>query len=82
FSGIVTFKSARELLEIARDVPAERILIETDSPYLAPVPKRGKKNQPAFVRHTAEKVAEVRGEELEEFAEHVWANAARIFGWD
>jgi len=81
FSGIVTFKNGRELLEIARDVPADRILVETDSPYLAPVPRRGKKNQPAFVRHTAEKIAEIRGESLDDLAAAVWENAERVFGW-
>ena len=82
FSGIVTFKSGRELLEIARDVPSDRILVETDSPYLAPVPFRGKTNQPAYVRHTAEKIAEIRGVSLEEFAEQTWENAMRVFKWE
>lgn len=81
FSGIVTFKSARELLEIARDVPADRILVETDAPYLAPVPFRGKKNQPAYVRHTAEAIAQVRGDDLEAFAAATWANACDVFKW-
>lgn len=81
FSGIVTFKSARNLLEIARDVPADRILVETDSPYLAPVPFRGKTNQPAYVRHTAQAIAEIREESLEDFAEHTWQNAMRVFNW-
>jgi TatD DNase family protein len=62
FSGIVTFKNALELKEVARQVPLERLLVETDSPYLAPVPKRGKPNQPAYVRHVAEYLAELRGE--------------------
>ena len=81
FSGIVTYESAHELLEIARDVPAERVLFETDSPYLAPVPMRGKDNQPAFVRHTAARIAQIRGVPLAELAEQVWANAARVFDW-
>lgn len=81
FSGIVTFKSGAPLLEIARDVPADRILVETDSPYLAPIPHRGKPNEPAFVRHTAEKVAQARGVSLEELAATVWQNAARVFDW-
>lgn len=81
FSGIVTFKNGAALLEIARDVPADRILVETDSPYLAPVPHRGKPNEPAFVRHTAEKVAQARGIALEELAAMVWENAARVFQW-
>ena len=57
FSGIVTFKNAVPLKEVARRVPMDRVLVETDSPYLAPVPHRGKPNQPAFVRHVAEEVA-------------------------
>ncbi len=81
FSGIVTFNSAKELLEIARDVPEDRILVETDSPYLAPVPHRGKTNQPAFVRHTAAAIAEIRGESLEDFAATTYANALRVFDW-
>jgi TatD DNase family protein len=81
FSGIVTFKSAAELLEIAADVSLDRILVETDSPYLAPIPHRGKPNEPAFVRHTAEKIAEARGISLDELADAVWENAARVFEW-
>ncbi|MBA2661415.1 MAG: TatD family hydrolase [Bradymonadaceae bacterium] len=81
FSGIVTFNSGAELLAIAASVPADRILVETDSPYLAPIPFRGRTNQPAYVRHTAEKIATARGVELEVFAEQVWENAARVFGW-
>ena len=60
-SGIVTFKAAEELRSIVRDIPLERLLVETDAPYLAPVPKRGKTNEPAFVAHTAAKVAELKG---------------------
>ena len=82
FSGIVTFNSATELLEIAAETPEDRILFETDSPFLAPVPNRGKTNQPAYVRHTAAKIAEARGVELEAFAEQVWENASRVFGWE
>ena len=61
FSGIVTFKKADELRDVARVIPAERILVETDSPYLAPIPQRGKRNEPAFTAFTAAKIAEVRG---------------------
>lgn len=68
FSGIVTFKNARDLAEVAKKIPMDRLLIETDSPYLAPVPKRGKENQPAYVRYTAEFLAELKGMDLEEFA--------------
>lgn len=81
FSGIVTFKSAQELLEIARDTPLDRILLETDSPYLAPIPHRGRPNEPAFVRHTAEKIAAARGMSPEALAEACWQNAARVFDW-
>ena len=68
FSGIVTFKNAAELREVARKVPGDRILVETDAPYLAPEPYRGKTNQPAYVRYTAERVAEERGEALQDLA--------------
>ncbi len=79
FSGIVTFKSATDLQEVARKVPADRMLVETDAPYLAPVPHRGKTNQPAFVRHTAEFVAELRGETLESVAGTTTENFFRLF---
>ena len=82
FSGIVTFKSARAIMEVACSVPADRLLVETDSPYLAPVPYRGKKNEPAFVYHTAAAIAAARGEPLEELAAHTTENARRVFGWD
>ncbi len=68
FSGIVTFRNAAALKEVARNIPLDRMLIETDSPYLAPVPFRGKTNQPAFVRHVAEEIARLRAVELEEIA--------------
>ena len=67
-SGIVTFKSARDLKEVARKLPLERLLIETDSPYLAPVPHRGKRNEPAYVRHVAEEIAMLKGVPLEDVA--------------
>ena len=66
FSGIVSFKSAKDLKEVARRVPLERMLIETDSPYLAPMPHRGKRNEPAYVRHVAEEIAGLRGISLEQ----------------
>lgn len=66
FSGIVSFKSAKDLKEVARRVPLERMLIETDSPYLAPMPHRGKRNEPAYVRHVAEEIAVLRGISLEQ----------------
>lgn len=79
FSGIVTFRSARELQEIARKMPAERMLVETDCPYLAPVPHRGKPNQPAWVRHVAECIAELRGESFECIAETTTNNFRTLF---
>ncbi len=79
FSGIVTFKSARELQEVALKMPLERMLIETDCPYLAPVPHRGKPNQPAYVRHVAEFIAELRGESYEHIAEATSSNFERLF---
>jgi TatD DNase family protein len=79
FSGIVTFKSARELQEVATRMPAERYLVETDSPYLAPVPHRGKPNQPAFVRHVAEFIAELRGESYEQVAAVTTENFRTLF---
>jgi TatD DNase family protein len=81
FAGNVTYGSAEDLREAARDVPAELLLVETDSPYLAPKPVRGKPNQPANVVHTARLVAEVRGLEYEELERTVEQNAARVFGW-
>ena len=82
FSGIVTFKNAVELKEVARRVPLERMLIETDSPYLAPVPYRGKRNQPAWVRHVAEEIARLRGVPVEIVADATSANFFRLFKID
>jgi TatD DNase family protein len=79
FSGIVTFKSAKALKEVARHVPLERLLIETDSPYLAPVPHRGQRNEPAFVRHVAEEIAALRGIGLEELAAASTRNFFTLF---
>ncbi len=79
FSGIVTFNSAKELREVAKKVPIDRMLIETDSPWLAPVPKRGKLNHPANVRYVAEKIAELRAVSYEEIAEVTTANFNRLF---
>jgi TatD DNase family protein len=79
FSGIVTFKNAESLKDVARKVPLERMLVETDSPYLAPVPKRGKTNQPAFVRYVAEYIAELRERTLEEIAERTTQNFYELF---
>ena len=79
FSGIVTFKNATELKEVARKMPADRLLVETDSPYLAPVPKRGKQNQPAYVRYVAEYLAELRGDDLDQLAATTTDNFYRLF---
>ncbi len=79
FSGVVTFKKAEELRAIARDVPLDRILVETDAPYLAPVPHRGKRNEPAFVAHVARVVAEARGMTAEALAEATRANMLSLF---
>lgn len=79
FSGIVTFKSAKAIQEVALKAPLDRILVETDAPYLAPVPHRGKTNEPAYVRHTAEYVAQLRGIPLEELAEATTNNFFRLF---
>ena len=80
FSGIVTFKNAKDLKEVARRVPLERMLIETDSPYLAPVPFRGKTNEPAYVRYVAEEIARLRNIPLEDVAAVTSANFFRLFG--
>jgi TatD DNase family protein len=79
FSGIVTFKNAVGLKEVAQKMPWDRILIETDSPYLAPVPHRGKINQPGFVKHVAEEIARLRGVSLEQVAETTTRNFFRLF---
>ena len=78
-SGIVTFKAAEELRAIVRDVPLDRLLVETDAPYLAPIPKRGKTNEPAFVAHTAAKVAELKGVSLAELEAATTDNFFRLF---
>ncbi|MCY4400402.1 MAG: TatD family hydrolase [Gemmatimonadetes bacterium] len=78
FTGIVTFKHFDA--DLVRDVPARRYMIETDSPYLAPVPKRGRRNEPAYVVHVARAVADIRGESLEQVARDTWVNTARFFG--
>jgi len=80
FSGILTFKNAADLREVAAQVPLERLLIETDSPYLAPVPLRGKTNSPAYVPHVATVLAEVKGVSVEALAAATTANTRRLFG--
>ena len=79
FSGIVTFRNAVALKEVARKVPLDRMLVETDSPYLAPVPHRGKVNEPAFVRHVAEEIARLREIPFEEVASRTSENFFRLF---
>ncbi|QVL53493.1 MAG: TatD family hydrolase [Cyanobium sp. M30B3] len=80
FSGVVTFPRADATHACARQVPAERYLVETDCPFLAPVPRRGKRNEPAYVAAVAARVAELRGESLEQVCHTSTANAARLFG--
>ena len=79
FSGIVTFRNAAEIQDVAKFVPSDRFLVETDAPYLAPVPHRGRSNEPGFVRHTAEKLAELRDAPFEAIAEQSTANFKRLF---
>jgi len=79
-SGIVTFRNAEELRAIVRDLPLDRLLVETDAPYLAPVPYRGKRNEPAFVAATAAAIAALKGVDLQHLAEITSANFFRLFG--
>ena len=78
-SGIVTFNKADELRKIVKEAPLDRLLVETDAPYLAPVPKRGKRNEPAFTRHTAEKIAEIKEISFEEVATATTDNFFNLF---
>jgi TatD DNase family protein len=80
--GVVTFKNAKEIKEIAQIVPADKLLLETDSPYLSPEPHRGKENQPAYVKYVAQKIAELRNISLEELAGITSANAIKVFRLD
>ena len=79
FSGIVTFKNATDLKDVAKKIPLDRMLVETDSPYLAPVPRRGKQNQPAYVRYVAQYIAELRGESFEDIAKITTENFYTLF---
>jgi TatD DNase family protein len=79
FSGIVTFKNAQALKEVAKQVPLERMLVETDSPYLAPVPFRGKTNQPGYVKYVAEEIARLKGVAVEEIAKTTTNNFFNLF---
>jgi len=78
--GVITFPNAKKLVEAAREVPQNRLLVETDCPFLTPAPHRGKRNEPAFVRFTAEALARCRDETLAELAAATTRNAARVFG--
>ena len=78
-SGIVTYRSAQDIQEVARKAPDDRIFIETDSPYLAPVPLRGKRNEPSFVPHVAQFLAQLRGKSIEDIAALTMQNANRFF---
>lgn len=80
FSGILTFKRSEEIRDIAKDLPADRLLVETDAPYLAPMPYRGKRNEPSFVVNTAKVLAETRGVSFEEMARQTNDNFFRLFG--
>jgi TatD DNase family protein len=80
FSGMTTFKNAKQVQASAKVVPSDRLLIETDCPFLAPVPKRGKRNEPAYVRHVAEFIANLRDIPLETLARQTTANARQLFG--
>ncbi|MFB3100583.1 MAG: TatD family hydrolase, partial [Gammaproteobacteria bacterium] len=79
FSGIVTFKNAKEVQEVAKQVPLERMLVETDSPYLTPVPYRGKPNQPGYTRYVAEFIAELKGISFQQVAEQTSTNFFTLF---
>jgi len=78
-SGILTFNKSQDLRDIARDVPLDKLLVETDSPYLAPVPLRGKRNEPAYTAHTAAKLAEIKGLPVEQMGEITSANFFTLF---
>lgn len=78
--GVVTFKNAKKAHEIAKDIPLEYLLLETDAPYLTPVPFRGKRNEPAYVKYVAEEIANIRGISFEEVAEATTNNARKVFG--
>jgi TatD DNase family protein len=79
FTGIITFKNAEPLRDVVRKVPLENMFVETDSPYLTPVPHRGKRNEPAYVRFVAETIARVKGVELAEVARVTSANVKKLF---
>lgn len=78
-SGIVTFKNAEQIRDVVRNMPIDRLLIETDSPYLAPIPYRGKPNEPKYVREVAQFVADLKGMSIEKLGEHTCENFYRLF---
>ncbi len=80
FAGMVTYKTAQDLRDVAREIPLDRLLVETDCPYLAPIPHRGKRNEPAFVAHTAACLADAKGVSASVIAEHTTRNARMLFG--
>lgn len=80
-AGPVTYRNAETKRRLAKTVPPDKLLIETDAPYLAPVPQRGQRNEPAFVRHIADKIAELHSKDAEEIAAQTTANAGRLFAW-
>ncbi len=77
--GVVTFKNAKKIKEVAKEIPLEYLLLETDSPYLTPVPYRGKENQPAYIKYVAEEIASLRNESVEDIIKMTTANAERVF---
>ena len=77
--GVVTFKNAKKMKEVAKEIPLEYLLLETDSPYLTPVPYRGKENQPAYIKYVAEEIASIRNEPVEDIIKMTTANAERVF---
>ncbi len=79
FSGVITFRNAKKMPDIVKAIPLDRILIETDAPFLTPVPHRGKRNEPAYVKYMAEKIADIKGISLEELGKTITDNAARLF---
>lgn len=80
FTGVITFKNARRFVEVVQAVPMERLMIETDGPYMAPEPHRGERNEPKYVLHVAERIAEIKGLSVEEVAEITFRNALDFFG--
>ncbi|MDP7560878.1 MAG: TatD family hydrolase, partial [Planctomycetota bacterium] len=78
----VSYPKSNSLRDAASNVPLDRLLVETDAPFLAPQPKRGKRNEPAYIRHTLDCIAELKGQDAENLAQVTWANACTLFGLD